>query len=466
MIQRLLVVSGRELFLRPLLVLADYVLRLLSLPGRCVRQKICEEDPLLRKPTVAIVGGSFAGLQAQRALSDAFDVTLIDLKDYFEYTPGVLRCFVEPGHLRRLTTPLPRRRNRLLLAEVLEVTPSAVRLRHAGASEEALLEFDFLLLGCGSTYAGPIKPSASEPSVEARQQCWEAAARRLSQAESVLVLGGGPVGVELAAEIAAAYPRGKHGKRVTLLSRGGALCGAMPARVGRTCARWLERRGVELLFHATVERTDAPHGSQQPSVTLSDGRVLRADVVYDCTGGKPNSDVVRANAQLCAQLDAKGRLLVNDALQVSGAPRVYGLGDVMRHAASDEAKLGHTAELNAHLAADNVLRQSKGHELLRYPEGAVGGPSSPKIFCVSLGPHDGVVAFNSLVVGGGVISGAVVATLKWMLEWTKVAACAERPVGLLFWRVADATSNFLTRRGIIPLPATTAAEPAAAAGAP
>ena len=88
MLQRLLVLTGRELFLRPLLVLADCVLRLLSVPGRCVRQKICEEDPLLRKPTVAIVGGSFAGLQAQRALSDAFDVTLIDLKDYFEYTPA------------------------------------------------------------------------------------------------------------------------------------------------------------------------------------------------------------------------------------------------------------------------------------------------------------------------------------------------------------------------------------------
>ena len=58
------------------------------------------------------------------------------------------------------------------------------------------------------------------------------------------------------------------------------------------------------------------------------------------------------------------------------------------------------------------------------------------------------------------------AILKWMLEWTKVAEAAERPVGLLFWRVADATSNFLTRHGIIPLPATAAAEPAPAASAP
>ena len=82
-----------------------------------------------------------------------------------------------------------------------------------------------------------------------------------------------------------------------------------------------------------------------------------------------------------------------------------------------------------------------------------GGPRSPRIFCVSLGPHDGVVAFNQLVVGGGLLSGAVVAVLKWMLEWTKVAACAERPVGVLFWHIADATSTFLTNYRLLPLPA-------------
>ena len=51
---------------------------------------------LEHKPSVVIVGASFAGLWAQRALSSRFDVTLIDLKDYFEYTPGVLRLVVEP----------------------------------------------------------------------------------------------------------------------------------------------------------------------------------------------------------------------------------------------------------------------------------------------------------------------------------------------------------------------------------
>ena len=43
--------------------------------------------------------------------------------------------------------------------------------------------------------------------------------------------------------------------------------------------------------------------------------------------------------------------------------------------------------------------------------------------------------------------------LKWLLEWTKVAAAAERPVGILFWKVADTTSNWL-HRTLLPPPKT------------
>ena len=48
------------------------------------------------------------------------------------------------------------------------------------------------------------------------------------------------------------------------------------------------------------------------------------------------------------------------------------------------------------------------------------------------------------------LSGWYVAVIKWLLEWTKVAAAQERPVGLLFWRVADFSSNLLSRTLIGP----------------
>jgi NADH dehydrogenase FAD-containing subunit len=51
---------------------------------------------------VVIVGASFAGLACARSLRMDFKVTLVDQRDYFEYTPGILRLFVKPEYLKEL----------------------------------------------------------------------------------------------------------------------------------------------------------------------------------------------------------------------------------------------------------------------------------------------------------------------------------------------------------------------------
>jgi len=55
---------------------------------------------------VLVVGGSFAGLCCARDLKDHYLVTIVDAKEYFEYTPGVLRAYVKPKHLDALTFTL------------------------------------------------------------------------------------------------------------------------------------------------------------------------------------------------------------------------------------------------------------------------------------------------------------------------------------------------------------------------
>ena len=142
-----------------------------------------------------------------------------------------------------------------------------------------------------------------------------------------------------------------------------------------------------------------------------------------------------------------------------------------------ELKLGHTAEMNGHLAAANIAALAGGGAeapLLTYPHGAVGAPTTPKIFCLSLGRYHASLGFNWLVVNGVLpcvtcvtyrylplltvtyrylplqVNGVLPAIFKWLLEWTKVAAAQERPVGLLFWRVADFSSNLLSRTLIGP----------------
>ena len=65
------VVVLRELIARPLLNLADLLLVLIGVPADFARRRLRPEQ-LTTKPTVAIVGGGFSGLWAQRALSDDY----------------------------------------------------------------------------------------------------------------------------------------------------------------------------------------------------------------------------------------------------------------------------------------------------------------------------------------------------------------------------------------------------------
>ena len=109
------------------------------------------------------------------------------------------------------------------------------------------------------------------------------------------------MGVELAAEIAVKHPK----KTLTLVARSR---GTMPPRVGSLCEAWLLRRGATVLLHA-------PAAEVPTSSVLKDGRVLEADVVYECMGGVPNSAALEPH--LGAALDGRKRLVVGDALRVA-----------------------------------------------------------------------------------------------------------------------------------------------------
>ena len=50
---------------------------------------------------VVVIGGGVAGMQAVFDLSKTCDVTLVDTKAYFEYTPGALSAMVGGGPMRR-----------------------------------------------------------------------------------------------------------------------------------------------------------------------------------------------------------------------------------------------------------------------------------------------------------------------------------------------------------------------------
>ena len=147
------------------------------------------------KQRVAIIGASFGGLACARMLRQDFDVTVIDQHDYFEYTPGILRLFIQPEHIRGLSASLRRVAGiKFVHGRVDHLGEKSVRVRPAkGASvsdAERLfgtkVAFDYGIIACGSAYSAGIKAGPSSALLQERAAFWKLQARRVAGAHHSL----------------------------------------------------------------------------------------------------------------------------------------------------------------------------------------------------------------------------------------------------------------------------------------
>ena len=95
-----------------------------------------------------------------------------------------------------------------------------------GSATERAIEYDYLLLGSGSSYAAPIKPAPATATLAGRRAELDAQHVQLRAARTVLIVGGGLVGVELAGELLHFCPW-LH--RVTVTDMSPEVCAALPA---------------------------------------------------------------------------------------------------------------------------------------------------------------------------------------------------------------------------------------------
>ena len=397
---------------------------------------------------VVIIGASFAGLATEQSLSSGpngnrVEITVVDVKEYFEYVPGILRCFIEPSHFTKgLSFPLSIL-NKKKTTKFVQGQVVAVQERQVVLKNRSMIPFDYLVLAAGSTYGGLPIIKATPLTTTARQAQWNQVAADLEQARTVVIVGGGAVGVELAGEILTKFNNTtKSSKRVVLVDMAPQILTGFPDSTVRYCTDWLKKQGAELYLGHPLRELG------ENFVTLANGTEVTADLVYKCVGAKPNTEFLK-QGPLATALTEKGSVSVNDHLQVQGYSHIFCAGDMCCHAASQEVKLGHTAEVNAHLVAANIQRliaappqdmTSHTPPLLYYPQGVVGNHSTPFIYAMSLGKYDGSLGMNGLV-----LHGVLPAVVKWMLEWTKVAAARQQQIGVLFWIIADVVSNWLGR---------------------
>jgi 3-phenylpropionate/trans-cinnamate dioxygenase ferredoxin reductase subunit len=272
---------------------------------------------------VVIVGGGQGGYQTAASLrSEGWDGEIILIADepHLPYqrpplSKGYLSGKQERQHVfLRPAAFYASHRIELYLRE--QVTRVDAVLRRVALASGSEIEFDYLVLATGARNRILPVPGADLPGVAYLRSLDEAGQlrERLAQVESLAVIGGGFIGLEVAA-VARAL-----GKRVTVIE-------AQPRLMARAVAPAISEfmrethaaQEVRIELNASVARIEGVGGAT--GVTLEDGRRIDADGVVIGVGVAPNCELAAE-----AGLEVANGIAVDEYLQTS-AERIFAIGD-------------------------------------------------------------------------------------------------------------------------------------------
>jgi NADH dehydrogenase len=296
------------------------------------------------RPRVVIVGGGFGGLAAARALRRApVDVTLVDRRNHHLFQPllyQVATAGLSPADIAYpIRSVLRRQANAsVLLAEAIGVDLARREL----VLKDGRLGYDYLVLATGARHAyfgheewEPLAPGLKslEDALEIRRRillAFEKAERETSPDArrallTIVVVGGGPTGVELAgaiAEIARQVMKSDFRAidptetRVILVEAGPRVLASFPESLSAHAAEELTERGVEVRTGVRVTAID------DHSVALGTERIAAETVLW--AAGVAASPLV---ALLGAPIDPVGRVKLEPDCSIPGHPEIFVIGD-------------------------------------------------------------------------------------------------------------------------------------------
>lgn len=313
--------------------------------------------PPTDKPRIVIIGGGFAGIKLVKKLKKLpVQIILFDRNNYHTFQPllyQVATAGLEPDSiadpLRKQLEPVKNFFFRM--AEVYKIDPEAQVIK----TEIGQVKYDYLVLATGSktNYFGnesimqnglPLKqiPQALDLRSHILQN-FEAAniakdPKELTSRMNIVIVGGGPTGVEVAGAMGELkknilpgdYPELDFDKMtITLLEGMDRLLGGMSDKSAQRAMRYLKKFDVEVRLNTMVKSYDglvAKLGNDEeiPTHTL----IWAAGVQGNYPSGLKDEAI------------EKGRILVNEFNQVKGYERIFAIGDIASMKTNDFPK-GH-----------------------------------------------------------------------------------------------------------------------------
>ncbi|TBU25248.1 iron uptake cluster protein [Dichomitus squalens] len=414
--------------------------------------------------TVAIIGASYGGARVAHLLAqglpERWRVVLIDRNSHMNHLYVLPRYSVLPGHEHKAfipyknvflpppafdapstsspPSPIDSSPHVFLHAAVTSLSEHSLVLdrafpEHGVAESDRTLHFDFLVYALGSHLPAPINlwgPVADEDVEKADVLdvsrgtkeggvAWlKRFQKRVERASSVLVVGGGALGIQFASDIAEIHPA----TRVTLLHSRARLLPRFDEGMHTEILSTLATLNVCTILGDRLDLSSLQQKRTQDGervVRTQSGREIRAELVLLCTGQTPNTALlreafpesvipdgpdrgmarVRRTLQLAkpAPVDALPEIEEDPATRVA-AEHVFAIGDAAD--AFGAVNAGHNAFFQGEVAARNVLRLVRRREGLaaasedRTLERYAPGPPAIK---VSLGLNKSVYQFQGVI---------------------------------------------------------------------
>lgn len=334
---------------------------------------------------VVIIGAGFGGLACARKLADRRDVhlTIVDRTNHHLFQPLLYQVASSTLSIQDISRSLRSIFSRAKYAEHLEIRFDHVKRidlssRSIYYPSGELLHYDDLVVATGArtSFFGNdhwadfvYELKSAEDALAIRQQVLRnlELAERIETAKrqkltNIIIVGGGPTGVELAGAFADLIKRNlarnfrnfdAENQRIILIEAQSRLLTAFATEQSEYTRKHLENQGVEVRLNSMV------NDIQKGQLTLKDGETIHSDIII-WAAGVEGTPLVRT---LGVELTRSGQVPVDENLAISGYPEVSVIGDtaaVIQQNGSPVPGVAPAATQEGTYVAQKIIREIEG----------------------------------------------------------------------------------------------------------